>query len=301
LKEGSEPSVPQTSVPERATSFSIFGRSLVLPFAKPVHSVLSGGLPCALIATLSFYFGGWTVVGGANYNGGVRILYPLSIASQRAPLPLFIWLTSFFLLACWLCTWQRAVALQFTEPLGRWLKESSARVPGYAVAFFLWLGGALTAYTLPLAVLGYGLAALGLPAESEHADPTELLLWELATMLFAFWIMGRFAAFPALVAVRGWRGSIGEAWKLSSGRGFGLSLGFLTCFGLGIVIGSIFAGELGDAYPFADWLPHVIGFANIVVTTLTLIWFTSMGGFLARLGLDDATLNGADAAAAVFD
>ena len=278
-----------------ASTFSIFGRTLILPLVHPVFLVACSLLPCPLLMALSHIYPGWTVIGGDNTDGGVMILYPLSIASQRAPLPFAIWLLSFVVLALWLCTWQRAVVLRFTEPPVRLLRRSLGRTPAYAAALLCWLVATLATYTLPLAMLGYGRAALGLAEERTDLDPVIMTLWQLAMILPALWVMARLAPLPALVAARGWSGAVFQSWRLSRGRGFGLTVAMLACFGIGIFIGMFTAGSLTDAAPAAPWLQMVIGFANLGITALTLMWFTALGGLIAAPALAD------DIESSVFD
>jgi hypothetical protein len=259
----------------------LLGRTLLLPFRHPLALIACIAPPIVALGALGFFFPGWTIIGGTRRLKGVEILYPLSNDSQRTPLAFAVWLCSLLLLAFLLCCWQLAVVRRFSKAPLEWMRDAFNRIPSYACAFFIWLAATLVTYTLPLSLMGYGAMATGYGMDSDPGIAALQFLASLVDMVLAFWVAGRLTPLPALVAARGWRGALPEAWRKTRGRGGGLAFGGAGLFLLGL-FGAFTAGDVISA-----WIPRpldavIIGVSNLLCTTLTLLWFASLGALLVQ-------------------
>jgi hypothetical protein len=292
-----------------------------MPFANLHRLILAGVIPVVLIVGFFLSPVGREAIDFANFLVGTY--YHTAFYAEGTPgaEPVTVpsaagagWacLASFLAMSLWLCTWQRAAARGFAEPIGRWLLGSLRRLPGYAVAIVIWQIAPFI-ITLPASFLigaslqqnmlmaQYGVPN-GLGVTAEMLTPLQLWVAGIGTLTFTLlglWISARLLPLPAVVAGQGWRGAFGKAWRASSGHGFGLSasmIGYtLISLILILVAATIFAHTLpvsgakaGDEADLILVLKWVFA-ATSAGAYLILFWYTAIAALLVRenAGLDD--------------
>jgi len=302
-----EPEISPVSVPR------IFAVGLVLPFAHPVRLILGAVLPGLLIAAATVFgpigriFTMWQDLGLDQPTGlaaGAPPVMPQDLGIDFLEIDGILLLS----LALWLCTWQRAVARGFGEPILRWLGSSLRRLPGYVLAFLIWTLAPAVVVSLPLAALG---ALVGRNLSAAPMSPRDQMiaigemfssvqLWALGIglltiALVALWLNARLSPLPALVASQGWRRAFGRAWQLSRGHGFGLAvslfaytvLAFLALVIAGVIFGVMMFSH-PDSLPDPGTMAVFGGAADLGVTMLIASWHASLGALMVRDGLSPA-------------
>jgi hypothetical protein len=313
------PEISPVSVPR------IFAVGLALPFTHPLRLVFATILPAALIGAVGFgpmqrLVGLWRIfdmrtvqLAPADPTGammGTAATPPPDVPPSIVSDVLTLQGVLFLALAIWLCAWQRAAARNFAEPTLRWFCTSLLRLPGYILAFLVWVLAPALVMLVPFAAiaalialnLGAGWAAPAQQVTGEMSAIPEMLSdlqwWVLIAALvvmtlIALWLSARLSPLPALVASRGWRHALGRAWGLSRGHGFGLSVSLLGYSLLGLILVAIGAGVFaaviagnGGPDPSASvTLGSVIYLAG---TAATVIWQASLGALVVRDGLSPA-------------
>jgi hypothetical protein len=284
----------------------IFALGLILPFAHPVRLILGALLPAGviiwiLVVPLSIELVSWEQFIASLHPAGSELPVP----PDTGPVAVAAGLGCFLAVALWLCTWQRAAARGFAEPILRWLLGSLLRLPIYAIALAVWLLAPLLVILPALLGIGWMLQRL-LPAEGYGAnnilgiDLTAIApvqLWTagigaLAFCLLALWLSARLSPLPALVASHGWRRSLGTAWQVSSGHGFGLSLALLGCALLAFALGlGVWAALLVVQFPSGTYSNDTLtlqrslqigAIADLTTAVLVVLWQTSIAALLVR-------------------
>jgi len=311
------PEISPVSVPR------IFAAGLALPFAHPVRFLLGSILPGALIAAIGFGPMQRVVALMDLFTQTVRIA-PTGNGTTTTPPPadappsivgdiLTLEGVMFLALALWLCAWQRAAARNFAEPLPRWFGTSLLRLPGYILAFMIWVLTPAVVIVLPFAAMvalialnmGAGWAIPAQEAAGEMAAiPAMLgdLQWLILMVVFvtmaliALWLSARLSPLPALVASRGWRSALSRAWALSRGHGLGLSVSMVaySLFGLivmaigDMVVGGVMAARAGNGLPDLSSVVAVDTVINLIGAVLIVNWQASLGALVVRDGLSPA-------------
>ncbi len=303
-----EPLQPRVSIPR------IFAQGLVMPFANLHRLILAGIMPTLLIVGFFLTPVGREAIDFATflvatyehtafYAEGTPGTAPVNVPSVAGA----AWgcLASFVAMALWLCTWQRAAARGFAEPIGRWLLGSLRRLPGYAVAILVWQIAPFI-ITLPASFLigaslqqnmlmaKYGVPN-GLGVTAEMLTPLQLWVAGIGALTFALlglWISARLLPLPAVVASQGWRGAFGKAWRASSGHGFGLSVSMIgytlisllltllaaTIFAYTLPVSGATAGDAADLMLVLTW----VSAATSAGAYLILFWYTAIAALLVR-------------------
>jgi hypothetical protein len=297
---------PRVSIPR------IFALGLVLPFAHLHRVILAGLIPAVLI--LGFFLSppGHAAMEWVDFIAEAYVRSVTARPQPSAPAAGWAFLVLLLAMTLWLCTWQRAAARGFAEPIARWLLSSLLRLPGYAVALTFWLIAPFIV-TLPGSFLiGWAFersrekAQYGMPnGLGLHSSMLTPVQWWVAGIgiltftLFGLWISARLSPLPALVASQGWRRSMGKAWRSSSGHGFGLSVSMFAYSLIGLLVtfitSTIVLIILAPMDPMADYSGYmalsmrITVFVSLGVTAFVLLWYTTIPALLVResAGFDD--------------
>jgi hypothetical protein len=290
----------------------------MLPFAHPIRLLLGSILPAILVVAVGLgplrrIIAVWQVlIAWRTESAGTGA--PAVSPEQFGLDILKIQGVALLALSLWLCAWQRAAARGFAEPIPRWLGGSLLRLPGYIVAFVIWLLSPAVVLAIPFAGLAWLITRLiafnpGLsPPAQTPLDQAAAILgffsdlqwWVIAAAvvtvaLIALWLSARLSPLPALVASQGWRGTFGRAWQLSRGHGFGLSaslagytiLIFLLLLISGFVYGAAVVARSGSV-PDPGAAVVFASIVNMLAAALLAIWQASLGALVVRDGLSPA-------------
>ncbi len=310
------PEISPVSVPR------IFLVGLMLPFAHPVRLVLASIVPAVLIVVFGVgpterVMAVWQALGIGQPSGLVTTTttappaLPAGFGADVAQVEGIVFLA----LTIWLCAWQRGAARDFTEPIPRWLGRSLMRLPGYIIAFAVWLLAPVVVLLIPSGAMmglialniGLGQAALAGPDRRRNGDDPGHA--QRSAMVgrrdrpgdhHPDRVMAQCAALAPCRRwwqARGWRHAVGRAWQLSRGHGFGLSvslvsytlLALLVLFIASVVLGiAMYArARAGGAFDAGTGLAFGAAI-NLVVTALIAVWQASLGALVVRDGLSPA-------------
>jgi len=289
----------------------IFALGLVLPFTHINRLILAGLVPAALIGCFLLTSFGRSAIDWLSFF--VELSQGLT-PEPRGSAAAVAWSSLFLILvlALWLCAWQRNTVHVVAEPVGHWLLRSLLRFPGYVVALVLWLiapfiitlpGTFLVGWALErgLENARYGMPN-GLGINPGMLTPVQWWVAGIGTLTFALlglWFSARLSPLPAVVSAQGWRGSLGKAWRTSTGHGFGLSVSLFACSLIGSVLAAILYIGLFASTMSADLrtdLPLTVlmavqsaSIASLAMSALVMLWHTSIAALLVResAALDD--------------
>jgi hypothetical protein len=285
----------------------IFAIALVSPFAHPFRLIACSVVPGA--------FAAWTSIAEWGPSGFERVGVEAFQSAQSGASPeergelagaamahdLFqhgwivptIWAGGFLALAVWLCAWQRGTAQGFAEPYGRWLLQSVARLPGYVPALALWCMVGFLGSIAAMTVFAWVMSRFYFGAPIDSPSTRTGFSWlagggAAVVLLFTDWLAARLLPLPALVASHGWRRAFGEAWRISRGHGFGLSVALLVIpvlayvssllLSAAIAIPVALLGQSGGIFV----LLRVFNLIAFVAMGIPFLWSASLGALLVR-------------------
>jgi hypothetical protein len=276
---------------------ALFAQAITLPFTHPRRWLACGFIPCCILAGEIYVLYRSLVAWNSEPSPNLAEIDP-TIADTSNPGALLAltlgWLLMLFCaVAFWFCAWQRDTARHFVDPIGKLLWRSLARLPGYLPAFAIWvIAPAAIVFALEAIVIQSGLGSLaGLDDITLLPQLSPERLWlTLAGCLVAplpgLWLSARISPLPALVAARGWRDALGDAWRLSEGHGIGIALSFFLSGVLGGLLSML--GLVATLMAFRPWHPgetfliFAVWMASFVCALITQFWCGSLAALAVR-------------------
>ncbi|MBK8159241.1 MAG: hypothetical protein IPK59_10930 [Rhodospirillaceae bacterium] len=271
-------------------------RTILWPVMAPMKWLAIALPALAVTMLLSSQFPGAAVIGSPPPRIGVLFSSPFTAFTYQGWMGLGVWLVTAMVVSTALASWCLDAATQ------KRLSLAALFIFGISKGVHFLAGVLLISLTFaPTYLFAFAFAVVfGDGSFDIDLHEPRTYVWSLLVlgMIPAFWALLRLLILPPLVTLRGWRGSLGLAWRSTKGFAFRFFCHFIVMVALAIafVLVVVMAGRSFDDILGLQNFMILLAGTSIFMSLLIAHWLT----ILMVLHIPRSVLRGDDDQIGVF-